>query len=235
MRNSIKRRISPRLRRSAKLARARAFERVGSHRYSQPALAELDKRALAFLPDRPGVFLEIGANDGYSQSNTYYLERVLGWQGILIEPLPELHRICRQLRWSSQCFNVACVRPEDAGRNVELAELDLCSFVLGEESRQEGGVGQPGRLGGGRRVVRAETLSSVIREAGSPRIDFMSIDVEGGEYGVLAGLVERAHLPDWLLLETERPEIMYAEWGAWFVLEEQLTSRDFLFRLSLTG
>ena len=36
---------------------------------------------------RDGVFLDIGANHYRRFSNTYYLETVLGWSGIAVEPL----------------------------------------------------------------------------------------------------------------------------------------------------
>jgi len=35
-------------------------------------------------------YVEIGANDGVSQSNTKYLELYESWRGLLIEPIPEL-------------------------------------------------------------------------------------------------------------------------------------------------
>ena len=38
---------------------------------------------------RNGTFVEIGGNDGLSTTNTYHLERCLGWQGLLIEGRPE--------------------------------------------------------------------------------------------------------------------------------------------------
>jgi hypothetical protein len=38
---------------------------------------------------RDGVFLDIGANDYKNGSNTYYLERELGWSGLAVEPLTQ--------------------------------------------------------------------------------------------------------------------------------------------------
>ncbi|XP_066939167.1 uncharacterized protein [Macrobrachium rosenbergii] len=41
---------------------------------------------------RGGIFVELGALDGETHSNTVFLERELGWTGLLIEPLPESFR-----------------------------------------------------------------------------------------------------------------------------------------------
>src|SRR5687767_12961971 len=40
---------------------------------------------------RDGFFVEFGATNGVDLSNTHYLENVLGWNGILAEPLPSWH------------------------------------------------------------------------------------------------------------------------------------------------
>lgn len=36
-----------------------------------------------------GFFIEVGALDGETFSNTLYFEKSLGWKGLLIEPNPE--------------------------------------------------------------------------------------------------------------------------------------------------
>jgi len=49
------------------------FETFGSERYSRPALHQMDVLLEKILPAGPGVFVEAGAHDGFTQSNTYYL------------------------------------------------------------------------------------------------------------------------------------------------------------------
>ncbi len=36
-----------------------------------------------------GFFIEAGAHNGHDISNTLYLEKTLGWTGILVEPNPD--------------------------------------------------------------------------------------------------------------------------------------------------
>ena len=38
---------------------------------------------------RDGVFVDVGANHYQKDSNTFYLETVMGWSGIAVEPLRE--------------------------------------------------------------------------------------------------------------------------------------------------
>src|SRR4051794_30160124 len=87
------------------------YERLGIERLSMPALGDLDRKLQRYLPERGGTFVEAGANDGYRQSNTYYLERFKGWTGVLVEPVPALYEQCRKDRPRSQVFNCALVSP----------------------------------------------------------------------------------------------------------------------------
>ena len=47
-----------------------------------------------------GVFVEVGANDGVTFSNTYFMEKNLGWTGVAVEPLP---RAFRELSANRKC------------------------------------------------------------------------------------------------------------------------------------
>ncbi|MGA7325327.1 MAG: FkbM family methyltransferase [Rhodomicrobium sp.] len=48
-----------------------------------------------FPGKRNGVFVDIGAHDGVSFSNSYFLENNLGWTGIAVEPIPRaIQKLC---------------------------------------------------------------------------------------------------------------------------------------------
>jgi ribosomal protein L21E len=49
-------------------------------------LNTLSKALIKHVEYKNGYFVELGANDGISQSNTLYLEKYLGWRGVLVEP-----------------------------------------------------------------------------------------------------------------------------------------------------
>jgi FkbM family methyltransferase len=210
---------------AAKIARARAYERAGSDRFSWPALWSIDRKLQAHLPRRPGFFLEIGGNDGYSQSNTYALERLHGWHGILVEPLPSLCRWARLARRRSFVFNCACVGPGGPD-SIEMLDLNLMSVARGMQDADD----EQSRLHRGRAVqVPARPLSDVIEEAGGPRVDFMSVDVEGAELQVLAGLDLDRHAPGHLLVETRYPERVEELVGSHLKLVDAITHHDYLF------
>jgi FkbM family methyltransferase len=211
-----------------KTIRARVAERLGSDRYSWPALNGLDRTMVGLLPE-DGTFLEVGGNDGYSQSNTYYLERHKGWSGILIEPLPSLADRCRKLRTMSVCYNLACVSPESAGIPISIANMDLMSVAL---RRQDADC----KNGGLNRSdvspivnVSTSTISAVIDHSPYSEITFMSIDVEGAELELLAGLDINRHAPRYLLVETKQAALVARALGDRMKLREQLTHHDYLF------
>ena len=49
---------------------------------------KLTKKMLKYINYKNGFYIDCGANDGVNQSNTWYYEKNLGWNGILIEPIP---------------------------------------------------------------------------------------------------------------------------------------------------
>lgn len=208
-----------------KVGRARIFEIARSERYALPALNGLDKAMLDILP-ASGTFLEIGANDGYSQSNTFYLERSRGWIGILIEPIPSLYGICKRHRTQSACFNLACVGP-GGPPTITLADKGLMTVSLGllpadEETRRKDGSDSEV-------VVDAVQLSDVIDRAPIDSITFMSIDVEGAELHVLAGLDLTRHAPEYLLVETQDLSAVQEIVSPTLRLEKSLSHHDYLF------
>jgi FkbM family methyltransferase len=189
--------------------RNRLFERLGSTRYARPALHGMDERLEALLPSTPGTFMEAGAHDGYTQSNTYFLERHRGWSGVLVEPIPELHRKAARRRPRSQVVSAALVPPEQAGGTVEIQFGDLMSKVGDDGSHASGGLANAGRAGYSVDVP-ARTISDVLDDAGVDALDLLVLDIEGHELAALRGLDLDRHPVGLLCIEmldlpTQRP------------------------------
>ncbi len=79
-------------------------------------LDELDKKLEPYIDFDNGIFVEAGANDGQTQSNTAYFARHRGWRGLLVEPIPELAARCRVARPESVVENCALVASDADGR-----------------------------------------------------------------------------------------------------------------------
>lgn len=164
---------------------------------SRPALHQLDRRLESLLPGRGGWFVEAGAYDGFQQSNTYFLARLKGWRGVLIEPLPQLAALCKKRRGESKVVCCALGAPEDAGGTLRLRHAGLMTMVCGsladdstEQARASSGLREQG-LPPLEQFVEApvRTLTDVLLETGTPwDFDLLSLDVEGFEVDALRGL-----------------------------------------------
>jgi FkbM family methyltransferase len=175
------------------------YEAVGSRKYSYPAIGGIDRRLIELLPHEGGTFVEAGAHDGYTQSNTYHLERFRGWSGLLVEAIPELcDKAARRRR--AQVVNAALVPPADAGQPVKLHFGDLMS-TMGDRMHAEGGLSNA-NMAGYEVAVTGRTLSSLIDDAGIGAPDLMVLDLEGRELGALQGLDLGRHAPTVLVVET---------------------------------
>ena len=123
-----------------------------------------------------GFFLDIGAHDGVTISNTFLLEWRYGWRGICVEANPQSFRKLTQARRST-CVNVCLDR---ARGHVEFAVRDVLGGIVGEGMDNTGTEGST--------VLRLEALplKDVLTSHSAPsRIDYLSIDVEGAEDRVL--------------------------------------------------
>jgi FkbM family methyltransferase len=225
-----------------KVARRTAFERMGSDRYSRPALDGLDTRLAEYLPHTGGVFVEAGAYDGYTQSNTYWFERFRGWSGVLVEPLPEAAQRARRNRPRSQVFQCALIPTGAPADPVVIRNGGTMSVTAGPDGLDAADAAHVAR-GAAQAgedmeevTVPTRTLSDVLREAAVKSIDLLSLDVEGREVSVLQGLELDEHHPRFILVEmldedAQRPEIE-AVLGDRYEYVDRLSVRDFLYRLT---
>jgi FkbM family methyltransferase len=211
--------------------RRRLFEAAGSARYSRPAPDNIDTKLECYLP-AVGTFIEAGANDGYTWSNTYYLERLKGWSGVLIEGIPALSDECRRLRSRSQVYNCALVDRDFPEGHVTMTYSDLRSLIKGSEPQLEELALTTIRSSYDVQVP-ARTLDDVLQEASVGPIDFVSLDLEGFEAAALRGLDLERHRPDWLLVEVAggggRPAVEEVL-GERYEAVEALTPSDILYR-----
>jgi len=218
-----------------KIRRARLFEALGSDRFSRPALNGMESILMPFLPHSGGVFIECGANDGYTQSNTYYLSRFRNWRGVLIEPIPALWEICRKIRPEAHVLNCA-LGATDSG-SVTLIYSDLMTTTTDGFASEQDALDF---AGSNRKYVRHEghykiemplrTISSILDELAIPEVDLFSLDVEGYELEVLRGLDTDRHSINFILVETQKPNDVAELLARTHRLEKKVTHHDYLFQ-----
>lgn len=154
---------------------------------------------LMFRGQDSGVVVDVGAADGWDNSNSFQLLQRPGWSGVLIEPEPtqfEQLRARYQNRLGVRCVNVAI------GRTRGFQTL----WCGGQVSTFKEGVKRSAEENHG--VVYSEAkvlmtpLSRLLTDLKvGPQIDFLSIDVEGMNYEAWQSLDTRIHSPRLVCIE----------------------------------
>ena len=136
---------------------------------------------------RKGYFVDIGASDGVTASNTYLLEKFYKWEGICVDPNPvTLKSMCgaRDTLVSDLCvysksgkilpFKYLADQTQFYGWNLRSGIDGLVSNDMGVKMNDH--------------KVFTITLTDLLKLYSAPhKIDYISIDVEGSELEVLAG------------------------------------------------
>lgn len=224
------------------------FSREVLHKGST-GLNELDLKLIdAISPSNNGYFVELGANDGMRQSNTYKLQNHFGWTGLLIEPSPRRFAECVVNRSFGNRPHVrcaACVPFDFQDRFVEIEDADLMSVAKGlllsnQQAEDHANSGRQFLVDSALRHsygALARSLTSLLDEVATPSsFDLLSLDVEGNELAVLQGLDFQRYRPKWILVETRGAEIGKYLSGLGYclhsILSDYTAHSDLLFTLA---
>jgi FkbM family methyltransferase len=140
---------------------------------------------LYFRGKKDGFFLDIGAHDGRTHSNTFIFEQ-LGWRGVCVEPLPDVFKLLRRNRRCDCCQAALAGCSDPRAGFIHAQGVDTLSGLKWEMADshegwivQEGG--RPERI-----TVKAMTFPELMGAyPGIRTIDFLSLDVEGAELSIL--------------------------------------------------
>jgi FkbM family methyltransferase len=144
-----------------------------------------DLIAYLYLKEKKdGFYIDIGANDGITGSNTYALEQ-MGWKGACIEPQPDIFKKLKHFR-KCDCYNAAL--SSVSGENLEFLKvknIDALSgfseWITDEHKKMIYESGAFERIN-----ITTKTFADIMKNyPGIKTIDFMSLDVEGYELPIL--------------------------------------------------
>ncbi len=132
-----------------------------------------------------GYFLDFGAFDGKTISNTYFLEKRLNWKGICVEPNPRYYELLCNYRdvilinnalWKTSRQSLRFLDAHGLSSFEEFAKSD-CMFEK--------------RANATNKVIYVDTINpnELLQRFNSPlKIDYLSLDVEGCEFEILSSI-----------------------------------------------
>ena len=157
--------------------------------------------ALSFFNEKKnGIFVDVGANDGIAWSNSLIFEKLFSWTGLCIEANPYLYK---ELEACRSCLCVNCAVDEDETEKIFWNIVGDCSGLSGLEkgfchvpaigllnNHMEHIEQEMTRTESVRKKMSMVTrrLAPILAEHDISHIDYLSIDVEGNELGVLKGV-----------------------------------------------
>lgn len=139
-----------------------------------------------------GVFIDIGAHDGITLSNTWFFEKILGWRGICFEPIKSVFKSLQENR-SCVCVN-KCVSHKEGTvifREVQGYSQMLSGIEAHYDPRHRDRIYREiQQMGGTYSFTEVEccTLNNELAKHGFYRVDFLSLDTEGGELSILKSI-----------------------------------------------
>ncbi len=132
-----------------------------------------------------GFFVEFGATNGRVNSNTWLLEKEMGWRGILAEPNPYWHVELAANRGAHIEHRCVSSATGNTVRFMATDEVDpelsgILEFGNGDHFTDI-------RADAKELAVTTVSLMDLLAEWGAPSvIDYLSVDTEGSEYEILS-------------------------------------------------
>ena len=147
---------------------------------------------ILFKGKKNGVFLDIGAHDGISLSNTYFFEKEKKWTGICIEPNPE---IFKELQLNRTCILENCCISDNESqvifRKVNGPGNMLSGILDFFDAKHIARIEQWINVSGGDYediAINCKTIETILSKYDITEIDYCSIDTEGAELQIIKSI-----------------------------------------------
>lgn len=165
-----------------------------------------------FRSMKNGFFVEIGAYNGIDGSNCYFFEKFLNWSGIAIEPSPSQFLLLQKNR-KCKCINKAVAKKNEKIEFIDVIEGYTQMSGINNSSYQKTLeiIKKDLRTVLDKKIIEAATFSDIVEY--NYLIDYLSIDVEGGEMDILESIDFNLYKIKVLSIENNYPnEINYEKY-----------------------
>lgn len=134
-----------------------------------------------------GFFVEIGAYNGIDGSNCYFFEKFLNWSGIAIEPSPTQFLALQKNR-KCKCVNKAVAKKSEKIEFIDVVKGYTQMSGINNSSYQKTLeiIKKDLRTVLDKKIIETATFSEIVEY--NYLIDYLSIDVEGGEMDILESI-----------------------------------------------
>ena len=135
---------------------------------------------LDYFKGKVGTFLDIGANDGITFSNTYALAAI-GWRGVLVEPSPRaIHALAQTHGWNGnmRIFAAAITTTDGPITLHEGSDTLLSSLDADQGKVWKAHTFAP-------ITVEGITFATLLERTKRSAFDFVNIDAEGHDLDIL--------------------------------------------------
>ena len=154
------------------------FSQIGQSKYMDSLLES----------KRNGFFIEAGGYDGESHSNTLFFELERDWTGILIEPIPRNYQ--RLISKNRKIYTINACIADNKPIVAKFRVFDVLSGRMSEMSHQhQQRIDKEGTSGNTKidtiAYIPCFSLRTILKAINVDRIDYFSLDVEGGEWSIL--------------------------------------------------
>ena len=128
---------------------------------------------------RNGTYVEMGAFNGVTFSNTLFFERELGWTGLLAEANPRNFALLRATRGRTGANTLLHAAACEAGRSVRVAGTGSTSKTAAANDALAATASDNSSKAANETVVPCMPLRTMLRRAGLRRVDLFSLDARG--------------------------------------------------------
>lgn len=170
----------------------------------------IDKKVLERLSfKKNGIYIECGASDGITYSNSFLLEQKYGWTGLLVEPIQDQFDALVRYRKNSICAKYILTSSEDSGKKINIVNAGPESIIIDEQienlsmsNTERMSLLDSQKMIKGEEFVKSISISELLDKYIIKEVDIFFLDVEGSEISVLNGLDTKKHKIKNIVVET---------------------------------